>query len=1092
MSSAALSKQETPFYFSLNRMNHDRNDQTQTDQRQEGSRNMLDQTLAVDNNSVPPIVAPTPSVDNLYNDADQHRMNFQPQQHQQMQLQMQPPMLQPFWSPPPLPHQHSPSSGGVLINGSCNPSLLQFYEAQMRDHAAAYASAAAAAAMTAAQIAADLASTVLAAGGPDHQHQHHHHHHHHQYPMIPSPTLVYPQHLMQNSVSPYGSSATTPTQSRPLQQSGDNNNNTNFDVDDGNDDRICHHPDEDEDENRSSNSHHHNHHHRRRKQQRRMPPTNYNYNNNNNNNNNHANNNVDVRRETFNDSHQHCSNSTCNHTDAAAEILSQQQGQQKRGRRRRRFWNSAGSNDSGNNNSNNDDNYNRNRRRNRKIAMTASSSSDGGSASCITKKKQRQPNDESLLGKTGVSALYEWCGKRRTAPIFTDIKVEEGKRRRLEFDDNLFEMTISIDGVEMGIGVGITKASAKHEASRRTLQVLLPGVQFDEDSGILIRLPGTVTTTKSQPERRRTSKGSSLIGTITSLEELAPNLAKQLAIGHNNDDDKKKKSETKKERNISGLSEVQDSRKRQKWPHVYPGTTSTTSDDEDENSYYASRGASVCSSLLHAMVQIDERLTEPPEYTYQVSTITNEREGEGEHSKLKRKAGIPINDSSTVFPRGSFECTGILKLRIDNTETDETDVDSFDGSSNTTQPRECYQVLRSFGVGGTKREARHTAAAKLLAMLFPDCVGMADVKQAAEAAREKYAASRALKQQQSKRGGGMSNATNNRSPTNNPDDNDVAPNFLFESLSKSNTIEIPDSIKICILSSLGDLTNSVSSGCDNNINTNNIVASKEAGLVRQLSRQQQLEERIDVALQKLNEHDEEGRSLPEELTVDDVGRTVLRKASGDDEYWVEKLFGTKKSSHADDFADLSLSSVTISASDKEPSSTIVLLLCRAFHEDPPLGCAVLTLGFSMQKGKILRIAQIASYSHQPKERFIETLSEFAKYMGCYLISSPPKSSYTTLRKDCIQQILNPPHLESLRQPLPLKEEEEEEVHLRHKMNRDDSAELPPPLDETFVSKTCLQPVEEEVEGVEESDSSTPNNDKQEKRREKPSKRSRFE
>ncbi|OEU18872.1 hypothetical protein FRACYDRAFT_237154 [Fragilariopsis cylindrus CCMP1102] len=979
---------------------------------------MLDQTLAVDNDSVPPIVASTPSVDNLYNDADQHRMNFQQQQqHQQMQQQMQPPMLQqPFWSPPPLPPQHSPSSGGVIINGNCNPALLQFYEAQMRDHAAAYASAAAAAAMTAAQIATDLASTVLAAGGPNHQHQHHHHHHHHQYPMIPSPTLVYPQHLMQNSVSTYGSSATTPTQSRPLQQSGDNNNNTNFDVDDGNDDRICHHPDEDEDENRSS--------------------------------------------------------------------------QQKRGRRRRRFWNSAGSNDSGNNNSNNDDNYNRNRRRNRKIAMTASSSSDGGSASCITKKKQRQPNDESLLGKTGVSALYEWCGKRRTAPIFTDIKMEEGKRRRLEFDDNLFEMTISIDGVEMGIGVGITKASAKHEASRRTLQVLLPGVQFDEDSGILIRLPGTVTTTKSQPERRRTSKGSSLIGTITSLEELAPNLAKQLAIGHNNDDDMKKKSETKKERNISGLSEVQDSRKRHKWPHVYPGTTSTTSDDEDENSYYASRGASVCSSLLHAMVQIDERLTEPPEYTYQVSTITNEREGEGEHSKLKRKAGIPINDSSTVFPRGSFECTGILKLRIDNTETDETDVDSFDGSSNTTQPRECYQVLRSYGVGGTKREARHTAAAKLLAMLFPDCVGMADVKQAAEAAREKYAASRAFKQQQSKRGGGMSNATNNRSPTNNPDDNDVAPNFLFESLSKSNTIEIPDSIKICILSSLGDLTNSVSSGCDNNINTNNIVASKEAGLVRQLSRQQQLEERIDVALQTLNEHDEEGRSLPEELTVDDVGRTVLRKASGDDEYWVEKLFGTKKSSHADDFADLSLSSVTISASDKEPSSTIVLLLCRAFHEDPPLGCAVLTLGFSMQKGKILRIAQIASYSHQPKERFIETLSEFAKYMGCYLISSPPKSSYTTLRKDCIQQILNPPHLESLRQPLPLKEEEE--VHLRHKMNRDDSAELPPPLDETFVSKTCLQPVEEEVEGVEESDSSTPNNDKQEKRREKPSKRSRFE
>mmetsp|Transcript_33902 Transcript_33902/g.38739 ORF Transcript_33902/g.38739 Transcript_33902/m.38739 type:complete len:1056 (+) Transcript_33902:61-3228(+) len=1055
-------------------MNHDR--YVQTDQ--EGSREIDADADADADNNVPPVdLTPQEHISN--HDESQHT-NFQPRQQQ-----LQPaPMLQPFWPAPPSPLLHS-SPPGVSI--PANPALLHYYEAQMRDHAAAYASAAAAAAMTAAQIAANLASSAV----PNLNHPYHNNVHMTPMPMS-SPPHVYPQHLMRNSISPYGSS--TPISSHPLQplESGENEN-----MEDAND-RPCH----PEDENRS-NSHHHNH--RRRKQQRRMPPSNYN-------NNNHTNNKYNVQRETFSDSHQQYSN----RIDAASASTAtyscgnnwSQQGQQKRGRRRR-----SASSDSGNN----DDKFNRNRRRNRKIALTASSSSDGGSSSCITKKKQRQPNDESLLGKTGASALYEWCGKRRTVPMFsmkpiinyhykgddtdyssenhkqhqeseqdfqqnhTKAKAEDGKLGRLEFDDELFEMTVSIDGVEMGTGRGLTKASAKHETSRRALQVLLPGVQFDENSGILIHLPG-ILATKSQLKKLKA-------GVVTSLEDLAPNLAKQLAIGHNNNDDHDKKSEVKDEieRNNSRLTD-RDSRKRQqKWPHIYPGTTSTTSDDEDENSYYASRGASVCSSLLHAMVQIDERLTEPPEYTYQVLTITN-----GEHSKLKRKAGIPIKDTSTTFPRGSFECTGILKLRINAnaTETDDTDVDSVDGS--TPQSCECYQVLRSFGVGGTKREARHTAAAKLLAMLFPDYVGMAEVKQAAEAAREKYATRRDMKQQ-SKRGEKFRSTFQSKSKFSAiiQDDNEVtASNFILESLCKKQT-EVPDSIKLGILSSLDDVSTNVSSKCDLHFN-DNIVASK----VRQLSRQQQLEENIDAALQKLNEHDEDGRSLPEELTVDDVGRTVIRRARVDDIYWVNKLFGTQKSPYVHDSIDLSPLSVIVSASDKEPfsvplrlwsSSTIVLLLCRAFHEDPPLGCAVLTLGFSMQKGKILRIAQIASKPHQPRERFIETLSDFSKYMGCFLISSSPKSSYKTLRKDSIQKILNP-KLESMNQPLQLKEE----VRHRYEIHRDKNRELASPLDETLVNKTSLQSVQEEDEGVEESDASTQNNELKGKRRDKPSKRSRVE
>ncbi len=51
-------------------------------------------------------------------------------------------------------------------------------------------------------------------------------------------------------------------------------------------------------------------------------------------------------------------------------------------------------------------------------------------------------------------------------------------------------------------------------------------------------------------------------------------------------------------------------------------------------------------------------------------------------------------------------------------------------------------VLEGVGTGATKREARHVASTKLLALLFPDCNGMVEVKQAAENAREKYATSK--------------------------------------------------------------------------------------------------------------------------------------------------------------------------------------------------------------------------------------------------------------------------------------------------------------------------------------------------------------
>lgn len=441
---------------------------------------------------------------------------------------------------------------------------------------------------------------------------------------------------------------------------------------------------------------------------------------------------------------------------------------------------------------------------------------------------------------------------------------------------------------------------------------------------------------------------------------------------------------------------------------------------------------------------------------------------------------------------------------------------------------------------------------------------MSQVKQAAEAAREKYAESRALKQQSKRYRGALftaGGASSSRSNTNtksrhrfsevmNPNEN-IAPNLLFATMCSNTstaTPEIPDVIQEGFAAVLGlgnlpskDKDTYYKDGADSYSysgrerghghgrdkqfhNSIDIETSKETGLVRQLSRQRQLEERIDSALQKLNEHDEEGRSLPEELTADDVGRTVLRRANVDDIHWVEKLFGTtmhkSKPSSPTNFHSTAAHTTTsplfgtILASDKGPSSmsmklwsnsTIVLLLCRAIapHEDPPLGCAVLTLGFSMQKGKILRIAQLASKSHQPRERFIETLSEFATNMGCSLISSPSKTSFATLEKDSLQRILNIPPLpapdDALEYRLSLRQEvpHRSKTMIRNNNNKNNNIvelhHMPMSSEENRVKpQPSLQSVQEEGEGVEESDNSSSPKDKKEKRREKPSKRSRFE
>eukprot|EP01083_Nonionella_stella_P197583 726311_1 len=101
--------------------------------------------------------------------------------------------------------------------------------------------------------------------------------------------------------------------------------------------------------------------------------------------------------------------------------------------------------------------------------------------------------------------------------------------------------------------------------------------------------------------------------------------------------------------------------------------------------------------------------------------------------------------------------------------------------------------------------------------------------------------------------------------------------------------------------------------------------------------------------------------------------------------------------------------ISTEASQLWGSKSVVLILSRAIAlpDEPPLGCAVLTLGFSISRGRLLRIHDIAHEEHFPKERFVEILEDLAHKMKCSIdstsnLKSPLKSLF--LSEDSLVEI----------------------------------------------------------------------------------------
>ncbi len=350
------------------------------------------------------------------------------------------------------------------------------------------------------------------------------------------------------------------------------------------------------------------------------------------------------------------------------------------------------------------------------------------------------------------------------------------------------------------------------------------------------------------------------------------------------------------------------------------------------------------------------------------------------------------------------------------------------------------EKIQAVGTGASKREARHVASAQILAMLFPECDGMVEVKAAAEAAREQYAANKALQKRSLNSSDGRRQAKGERRRKTKSGLFVTKDNLRLIS-PKPNDPPLPESLvnKIMAYSGLrqendvrnndpnpptSDVLAKLSLSESNEEKTPN-VKEEESTLAEntvkdaskhQISRQSQLEDIFDHALQSLNDADDERKPLSGYIKEDDLSKTILRRASVDDVSAIERLLSkgrkhnhirpqTKKGNIMTSIGPLSLIGLSLKttgdygnnehfdisakASQLWGSQSVLVVLSRAIAlpDEPPLGCAVLTLGFSLAKGKTLRIHDIAHEEHFPKERFVECLEALALKMKCSIDSS---------------------------------------------------------------------------------------------------------
>lgn len=688
-----------------------------------------------------------------------------------------------------------------------------------------------------------------------------------------------------------------------------------------------------------------------------------------------------------------------------------------------------------------------------------------------------------------------------------------------------FVLSVHVNGVELGRGRACSKSAAKQSASRKAFSALVPGSVFDPN-GILTdvgttgesllrreavenAISGRVDVGGGGADNNRESNNIHLGSKSLSLDELGPHLAVQLAIGGatshpgagriarplSPDHSETSSISTAVSEDVLpggalisggpllllhktgshhsstfGASSPLIGASGVLSPNSYPCASTTSGissasdvDDEDENAYYASRGASICSTLLHAMWQIDDRIREPPSYSFKLcSNLLNipEQTVSSEPCNFKR---AKVESSLEHAGSRMFQCNASLNLyfpKILVNGKDSTSIMNYWQSPlDYLQSEECIpsigraeslqsrkrkdsnvlqstplpnrslisqelapslskqeenedfiqHKLNSRGMGITKRESKHKASAILLSSLFPSCKSMIEVKAEAEAAREFYAAKKEAGQpKRAKISIQLSEQRQQSTKVAFPDDLPAKSDISLTSLS---------------LSESKDDTRQVEWSGSTNIDLS-------------------FQDDVDATLQSMQELDEGGRLASREC--EDIGKIILRRASFDDceqiqsllssnekvsaklpkKHWylaesaAEEIGLPSESEENDDDVPRHDTTSDINEYDSEAKYTnynakehpleensIILVLSRAVapHE-PLLACAILAVHFARGE-RSLSLCKVGRQEHLPLERFIEYLEAFAKNTQCTVEKCNDVKHQLTLTANDIRSFL---------------------------------------------------------------------------------------
>lgn len=679
-----------------------------------------------------------------------------------------------------------------------------------------------------------------------------------------------------------------------------------------------------------------------------------------------------------------------------------------------------------------------------------------------------------LEGRTGVSALTDLCQKRHWSPpkfVATEISnCNQANDTASSVSSGYmngyvgFSTSVQVNNVILARGKGGSKKSAQQDAARKAISVLYPGTVFDAN-GILLDLGSTDRSSLifENCSTQVKKKKDNVIG--NSLKDLEENMAERFSIGVNEVMDRGspapsedssistavsiKRSKNASTTVVTGGPLIQH-KDRPKNRLSFPSASTTSgfssaSEDVDDDEFLQSSGAHICSVLLNVMVQIDSRIKEQPSYTYdtcenpvnvaqqiknekdqyvkgdKVKLNSSKRKGTGYSAVMsKRRSATSITGKTVTIHRSSFVCTA--SLRLHTKITDDTEKVSL-GEANTYSSQKgstfegedvtnfTTEILEAIGTGSTKRESRHIASAKLLAKLFPHCKNMVEVKLAAEAAREEYAASKSkLKRRAQTEGDKKAKREKNKNEQEIHPTNEYM-NFLYskadDPILRSNMLRVVqgDTKKSRISVSSADDLAKLSLSDSTDFTDSEISLPSLESPCRKIDlytdRRKHFEELIERSLQQVNEAvDEKKLSY---LKEEDLSKTILRRANIGDVQYIDKLrskssktqiYSPKSKPQASSKVAESAMDLLSAVNDQFGDNSVVLMLSRAIasSDEPPLGYAVLTRTFSLQKGNLLVVSEFENEVHFPRERLVECLEEFGEKMKCKVEVEAPNNS----------------------------------------------------------------------------------------------------